>query len=195
MKLSEPLRGACVTLRTALEEDAEFMLELRMDPRNGRFLSPTHPDPEQQRAWIRGRLAAEDDYACVIEDAAGQRIGTIALYHINRGAGTCEWGRWILAPGAPALAALESAMLIYRFAFFDLGLKRAEFGVMGENTRVISFHRGMGARPVAETDVGVHFHFLPEDFAAACRKYGRRLSPRICAGVDGVPEPNPGRPS
>ena len=77
----------------------------------------------------------------MIEPLKEQRpVGLIGLYHCSGVSG--EFGRWICP--FSSVWALESALLIYRFAF-SLSLKNVYFHVMEQNTRSLNFYRKFGA--------------------------------------------------
>lgn len=162
MKLAEPLRGRHVRLRTAEPEDAEFVLSLRLDPELGKYLKPTDPSVEHQRAWIAAKQTAPDDYHLIIEGLDGTPYGVIALYDIV--GDTFCWGRWIIARQAPVQAALESMLLLYWFAFRDLGLREAHFPVQRENRRVIAYHEQLGAQRIGEDESYLHFRYTRDEF-------------------------------
>ena len=77
----------------------------------------------------------------------GNPEGTICLYHFEGEAKTAnaksaEWGRWVLLTGS--LAAPESALLIYRVGFDQLGLREMYCRTEEENQPVVSFHASCG---------------------------------------------------
>jgi RimJ/RimL family protein N-acetyltransferase len=169
------MAGNVVSLRSAVPADAEFILSLRLDPVLSRFLTPTNPSVDAQRAWLAAKLDQPGDYHFLIQGIDGSPLGTVAVYDIDARPGCFEWGRWILARAAPAFAAMESAMLAYHFAFHRLGLRLAEFGVMRENTGVVQFHRRMGSTETASNELGYRFSFDPEQYARAYAKFAHYL--------------------
>ncbi len=75
---SEIISGKYVNLRIATEADAEFILELRLNPQLNKFIGATDPSVEKQRTWIRNSANNPGDFHFIIEDKAGKRYGTIA---------------------------------------------------------------------------------------------------------------------
>jgi RimJ/RimL family protein N-acetyltransferase len=173
MKLKNNITGTHIRLRTATEDDAQFILDLRLNPKLNKYLTKTDPSVEKQKEWLRAKLYQENDYHMIIESLKGEPLGVVAVYNINPLGKTFEWGRWIVKPEAPKFTGLESALLCYELAFDHLGLQKAIFGVMHENERVISFHRRFGATIVREDPDGPWFEFTKEDFEKVREKYLR----------------------
>ncbi len=164
MILQDPLNGKHISIRTAREGDAEFILKLRLNPELNRFLNKTDSSIKKQKEWIRQKQLADDDYHMIIEDQrSGKRVGTVAIYNINYRKKVFEWGRWVISKKAPLVTALESAKLIYDFAFKKIGLKKAVFGVQEKNETVIDFHKGYGAKAVRREGSAIWFEFLKRD--------------------------------
>jgi RimJ/RimL family protein N-acetyltransferase len=175
MELWTDVAGKHLRLRTANEDDAEFILSLRLDPELSRFINETDPSIEKQRAWIRQRREAPDDYHMIIQTHDRRRLGTIAVYNIDAVDNTFEWGRWIIHRAAPFYTALESALLCYQLAFVDLRLATAIFGTNKQNTRVISFNLKLGAKVCRTTTDAVWFRFTKEDFVRIKPRYKRYI--------------------
>jgi RimJ/RimL family protein N-acetyltransferase len=172
-----PLQSKNVRLRTATEEDAAFMLDLRTDETLARFLNQTDPDVGKQKDWIAAKRTAADDIALIIEDTVGTALGTVSLYHIDAALKSFCWGRWILRPGSPITAALESLLLVYTQAFERMGLELCVFDVRNGNVRVLSFHEKLGAHFMYRTSTDSWFFFSKDDFAVVKARYARFLPP------------------
>ena len=123
-------------LRPVERRDATRILELRTDPELGRFLNPTAGWVEDQERWVEAQQARAGDHYFVIETLGGRWEGVIGLYGIQDANG--EWGRWILRRGS--LAASASVLLLLRFGFDELGLRRIYCCTLAENLVVVSFH-------------------------------------------------------
>lgn len=67
------------------------------------------------------------------------------------------WRSWILNKDKTRYAAIESALLVYKFGFDILGYQKSHFDVMKGNKKVISFHEKMGAVIVSEDDDNYYF--------------------------------------
>lgn len=136
------LEGFRFRLRPVARADAGFIVTLRTDPELGQWLHATSSRIEDQEAWIEAYEARAGDYYFIVEDRTdGARVGTIGVYDVEAGAG--EWGRWLIRRGS--VAAVESALLIYRMAFELLDLDQVYCRTVADNAKVVSFHDSTGA--------------------------------------------------
>jgi RimJ/RimL family protein N-acetyltransferase len=143
------LQGHAFALRPVEIADAGFILNLRQDPQLARYIHPVSPRLSDQEQWIRDYLEREHDYYFIIERlSTAAPEGTVGLYDVNPTRGEAEWGRWILRRGSGA--ALESSILIYRFAFDLLGLDLVYCRTVADNARVVSFHSSFGLMTVPD---------------------------------------------
>jgi len=152
------LEHSTISLRLVEVTDAEFILRLRLDDRYNRFLSGVSPDIESQKTWITKYKADEADkkqFYFIIQRLDGTPCGTVRIYDI-RSDSFC-WGSWILNENKTRFAAIESAFLVYRFGFEQLGFNKCHFDVMKGNDKVISFHKKMGAIQVGEDDANYYY--------------------------------------
>lgn len=157
-----------IRLRLVEEQDAEFILSLRLDERYNQFLSGVTPDVEAQRTWIRKYKADEAaglQYYFIIERLDGTPCGTIRIYDL-RPDSFC-WGSWILNDNKTRYAAIESALLIYEIGFGQLGFAKSHFDVMKGNEGVIAFHKRMGAAVVGEDEQNYYFEITRESVEKA----------------------------
>lgn len=90
----------------------------------------------------------------------GVPCGTVRIYDLKDDS-FC-WGSWILNENKTRYAALESAFLVYKFAFDKLKFKKSHFDVRKGNDRVISFHEKMGAVRTGETELDLLFEITKE---------------------------------
>ena len=181
MRHEHTLTGPAFRLRPVCEEDASFMLMLRRDPTLSRYLHATPPGEDAQRAWIERYYQRPGDYYFVIERMhSGEPEGLISLYDIGaEQTEVGEWGRWILRP--LSLAAIESAWLVYRFAFYELRLQAVYCRTVADNAAVVSFHDSCG---IAERRLlPGHFEFDQQRFDAIEHRVDRAtwetLGPRL----------------
>ncbi len=166
------VRGLTIALRDATPADAEFILALRRDENRNRHISETGPDLNAQRAWL-ARYANDDRQAYfVIETLGGTPLGTVRLY--DQVGSSFSWGSWILSREAPPSAAVESAVLVYAYAFDVLGFAATHFEVRTANQSVWRFHERFGAELVSEDAVDRHYSLSRETYdAGARRRYAR----------------------
>jgi len=164
--------GVQLSLRLVQPEDAPYTHALRTDPTYNGHLSTVTGTVEDQRSWIEAyktREAAGSEYYFVIERKDEVRCGVVRLYDITGDQFT--WGSWILDQNKPRKAALESAMLVYRYGFEVLGLSRSVFEVRRENENTLAFHRRLKATQTHEDDRNVYFVYSRTQFAATKDEY------------------------
>lgn len=158
--------GTRVSLRLAVPEDAAYIHSLRIDPRYNTYLSAVSGTVADQRAWIehyKTREAMGQEYYFVIERCLDVTpCGLVRLYDIS--ADHFTWGSWILDHNKPAKAALESAVLIYRIGFEQLGIAVSKFDVRTDNERTLAFHRRFGAVETGRDDQDVFFEYTRDRF-------------------------------
>lgn len=172
------LVGNRLVLRNVEPSDAAYILALRLDPRKGAYLSMVDDDVKKQAAWIERYQESGDQAYFIIcnkdeQGSAAQPVGTVRLYNA-RGA-SFSWGSWIVADGAPAHVAIESAVIVYRYALDHLGFRDAHFEVNRANRSVWNFHERFGARRVAEDEVEYRFELKHDAIQASLRRYGKFL--------------------
>jgi RimJ/RimL family protein N-acetyltransferase len=133
------VEGYAYRLRPVAAGDARFIMDLRTDPKRNAFIHPTPNNIDLQKRWIEEYFERAGDYYFVIESrAAAQPQGTIGLYTIDIARRCGEWGRWVVQEDS--MAALESAVLIYRVAFDMLDLSMVYARTAITNERVVRFH-------------------------------------------------------
>lgn len=146
MAISEILEGRAFQLRPVEAADADFAIELRTDPELTRFIPPLSSDRDAQIRWIEEQRAREGDYYWAVERKGGdKRIeGFIGLYGQNRETGGFEWGRWIMR--RDSMAAAESVLLMYSYAFNVKNATSLTAQIALENESVVRFHDNCGMK-------------------------------------------------
>lgn len=135
--------GDAFALRPAHIDDAEFILGLRTNPLLNRFLNPTSPRLDDQISWMLRQQDQQGDYLFIVERLTDtRREGVISIYNLDSLSRSAEWGRWVMSPGS--VGALESAAMIYRVGFENLGLDMLYCRTIAENRRVVAFHTSCG---------------------------------------------------
>lgn len=163
------LTGKSINLRAVTVGDAAFILRLRLDASLNTHLSATDPDLGKQVAWLEQHPWGQGQYYFIVEDKSAKAVGTVRLYDFQDDS-FC-WGSWILLPEAPRKAAVESALLVYEFGFYQLGFLRSHFDVRKKNTRVIDFHQRLGAQIVRESELDYFFIYCRKDYEAIKERY------------------------
>lgn len=170
------LEGKNLRLRLVEEQDAGFILSLRLDDRYNSFLSSVPSDADSQKNWIRNYKEEEKKKAqfyFIIERLDGLRCGTVRIYDI-RNDSFC-WGSWILNGNKTRNAALESALLVYEFGFNQLKFQKSHFDVMKGNKSVIKFHTRMGAIKKYEDANSEYFEITEEAVKAAKERWADKI--------------------
>ncbi|RFQ01327.1 N-acetyltransferase [Pseudomonas putida] len=171
------LHSTTISMRLIEENDAEFVVGLRTDNNLNRFLSAVGDDIEAQKKWIRSYKIDEahnSQFYFIIERNDGVRCGTVRIYDIQDD--SFSWGSWILNDKKTRYAAIESAFLVYKFGFENLGFSKCHFEVMKGNDRVMSFHEKMGAKQVSEDETFVYYNISKESVEMAKDSFGRILN-------------------
>ena len=172
----EIVPGKNIRLRLARPTDAAFILSLRLDPTRNRFVSTVPDDAELQAAWLTEYQLRESqglEYYFIIERGGGQPAGTVRLYDFQ-GDSFC-WGSWMMVPDTPPSVAMESALLVYELAFYNLGFCKSHFEVQVQNERVIAFHKRFGARITHSTALDHFFTYGKEDYEAIRSRFKKFL--------------------
>lgn len=170
------LESKTVRLRLVIEEDAEFILRLRLDDKYNQFLSSVSPDLQSQKDWIKkykNDELAKKQFYFIIERLDDTPCGTVRVYDLQEDS-FC-WGSWIINENKTPYAALESAFLVYKFGFETLGYKKSHFDVMKGNKKVISFHKKMGAIETQSDDVNYYFEIDSNAVYATQKKLMSKL--------------------
>ena len=150
IRKAQRLIGNQLILRNADAGDGEFIVRLRTDPQKQRFISTTSADLAQQMAWLEHYARTPDQAYFVVENMAGDKVGTIRIYAPVEDS-FC-FGSWIMKDGAPATYAVESVLIVYHYALDELGFNRSYFAVRKANRSVWQFMEKFGAVRTGETD-------------------------------------------
>ncbi len=183
LRKAAELRSGPWLLRNAQVSDAAFIWQLRRNAARNQFMSPTSAELADQRAWLVRYAQDESQAYFVMAQADGEPLGTVRLYDAQDDS-FC-WGSWMLVPGAPATAAMASALMVYRYAL-ALGFRAAHFEVHVDNAPVRRFHERFGARCTGQRANQLQYELAAADLQAAVAKYSRWLPHGI--QVDALPE-------
>lgn len=167
--------GKNIVLREILLEDTEFVFNLRIDENKNKFISKNDLSIEKQLLYIKSYInRRHEEYYFIIQNLIGEKLGTVRVYDIKNGS-FC-WGSWILKDSAPFFTSIESALLVYNFAFYKLMLLESNFDVRKENKRVLEFHKRMGAKIVSDDEENYYFNYKKKDFDLIKPKYKKYLN-------------------
>lgn len=167
------IAGKYINLRDIKEEDAAFILSLRTSEKKSQFLHKTQNDLSKQIDYIKHYKTLEDEWYFIIEDKEQVPLGTVRIYDV-KGDSFC-WGSWLIVDGLSPVIALESALLIYEYAFYQLGFSNVHFDVRKGNVRVQRFHESFGAIRVKETDLDIFYTYTKADYEKIKNKFFRMV--------------------
>lgn len=181
------LSGNKFRIRPINNDDAQFCIDLRTNQQLNQYLNPTSSILQDQINWLENYYNKNDDYYFVVENIKNnKKEGLIALYDIDKDTNSAEWGRWILRVGS--LGAVESALLIYKFAFDYLDLDKVYCRTVENNQKVVSFHDSCGITDKKTLINYFHFkeqnlnsiqHTIDKDTAKKIINYLQNISDRF----------------
>lgn len=164
--------------REIVEADVDYLYQLRNDARYNKFISKIDSSPKAQLNYIRSynnknKLQRNSFYFILENKDKNQPCGTVRLYNFREN--SFEWGSWILDGNKTRYAALETAILVYDFAFRSLNFSRSEFKAHKENRKVLSYHMKSGAQIVCTDAENVYFQIS----AATALKFADDLRAKL----------------
>jgi len=165
--------GKSIILRSRTKDDANFVFEMRTNERKNTFLHKIQGNVEDQRIWLESSYADPYQIYFVICTLNGDPVGLVRLYD-QKGDSFC-WGSWLIIEGARASTAIESALLLYKYALNDLGFKKSHFDVRIGNEKVISFHKKFGAIETGRNEQDIFFQISEEKIRKSILKYNKFL--------------------
>lgn len=172
--------GNNIILRLAEIYDASFIMNLRINGQKTKYLSRVDDDVEKQKIWLSDYKAREirgEEFYFVICNKTNMPCGTVRVYDFKDE--SFSWGSWLInSKAAPFTAGIESALLIYEFAFKHLHLKKCHFEVVTENTKVRSFHEKMGAWACSSDQIKTYFNYDKITYDKIRTKYIKYLPER-----------------
>ena len=154
-----------ITQRFVTEADAQFILQLRLDERLSRFLSPTKNDITNQIDWIQGYKKRESEgkeFYFITVDEKGERFGVNRLYNFNNY--SFEVGSWLFKDGTPGSMSILSDLATRDFGFEELGFKTCRFEVRKGNLTVLNYHQKFLPEIVAEDENNIYFELSKDNY-------------------------------
>jgi len=170
------INGKHINLRFVEENDAGFIIEMRTNIKKNKFLSSVDANIEKQKKWIREYKKKEkekEEFYFIIESKTHEKLGLVRIYDFQNNS-FC-WGSWLIKDNAPKSTAIESALQVYEFGFYELGFEQSHFDVRKENNKVIAFHQRFGAKIIKEDDLDFFFIYSKNDYEKIKIKYKRYL--------------------
>ena len=160
-------------VRLVREEDAEFIVSIRTDSQNARFLHDTDANVEKQVEWIKQYKKREEqgiDYYFIYHKE-GIPLGVYRLYNIHDGIFTT--GSWVFDKLCDKSAPILASIIGIEVAFENLKLEREESndGCHVNNKKVDKANKLMGfkesGRRFDESGEWITYSLAKEDFYEA----------------------------
>lgn len=153
-------------VRLVCETDAEFIIRLRTNERNARYIHATSANIADQIEWIRNYKSREvrgEDYYFIFyyKDAP---VGLIRIYDINNEKKSVTAGSWVCEPDLPMQVPILILILCREIMFDEIGAELDHFDVRKGNKHVQRVHKMMGADIVSEDDENYYFELTKNDF-------------------------------
>jgi hypothetical protein len=170
-----------VQFRFVNENDAEFIIKLRTDPRLARFIHDTDSNVQKQKEWIKGYKIREvegTEYYFLVS-IENNPTGLIRIYHIHDKVFTI--GSFIMDKEAPMHCALATTIMAKEIAFeiLDLELEDSFDGVHVDNKQVVKLSLSWGKKEYRRfQDVKgeyIAFQLTKEDYLKVKPKKIRQL--------------------
>lgn len=149
-------------------EDYKFIHALRMNPVYNKHLSSVSEDKEKQKQWLidykKREKTGKEYYFIICRNDNSIPIGTVRIYDFIEKKNSFCWGSWILNENKTRYAALECAILIYDFAFTEMGFDRCHMNIRKGNKKVVQFHEKFGAKYTGENEYDFLYVYYKEDY-------------------------------
>lgn len=163
-------------VRLVEPSDAEFIIHLRCNEKLSRYLNPTSPNVEDQRAWIttyKEREAQGLDYY-FIYFYNGIPIGLNRLYNITQD--TFVGGSYVFEPGVPFELPIYGALIQFYIGFELLGKKTAYGDIRLGNSKVIKFHDILQVNFTHKDDIDIFYDYSRDKFRQRDKVIHKMLS-------------------
>ena len=176
--MNKPLESKNLYFRLAIPDDADFIYSLRVDEKLNKHISQVSGGASQQREWLieykKREELNKEFYFIICRKDNDEAIGTVRVYGVTSDKEFC-WGSWVLNENKIKSAAIESALLVYKFCFEYCGFASSYFQVDKNNSAVSSFHIKTGATMKSEDDTNFHFLFSEKNYQELVKKYYKFL--------------------
>lgn len=130
-----------IILRTVEEDDADFILSLRLNNKLGRYISKTDDDIKKQIEWISAYKAREknkDEFYFINVGENSEKFGVCRIYDFN--SDSFESGSWLFDPNAPKGFSVLSDLISRDYGFEELKFPICRFNVNKMNNTVLNYN-------------------------------------------------------
>lgn len=167
------LESKSVFLKPVVEEDANFILELRTNENLNKYLSPTNSSIENQRNWIKNyklREKENKEFYFKVASKENEDLGFVRLYDIDYEKKELVFGSFILKETKPKLTALETMISVIKFAFDDLEMKKVKLDVRVKNEHAKNLYVRFGFEKTSENELDEFYELTREKFEKLYKK-------------------------
>jgi len=151
--VAEP--GGALRLREVGIADAEELYRWRMEPTARAMFRHVEIVPfATHRALIDDYLRPECTDQWFVIEAAGERVGAIALYNFSSDGTEAEWGRFVIASEHRGQGWGRRALRLLVGHARALGVRRLRCEVLADNPRAEGLYRSLGFADEGDCKLG-----------------------------------------
>ena len=136
--------GKYIELRAVTVEDAQFVLDIRLDANKTKYVHKVSNDLVKQEEWIRNQNLRENDFYYVVMGKDDKPIGLASIYNFKLD--SAEFGRWISYGNA--FQNVETVILLFDYFFKNFDINVIVADMMEDNKSVINFWKTFGAEHI-----------------------------------------------
>lgn len=147
-----------VNLRLIQADDLPFTLDLRNNPKIGKWFFDSQPiKPRDHLAWYEDYKTRGNDFVFIVEEAGTQKpIGQISLYNIDWKTETAEFGRLMIALEYQHKGYAHAATkLLTDAAIEQWHIQEIDLATMATNIVAMRIYEKCGFRVYAVETVGI----------------------------------------
>ena len=168
--------------RLVNESDAEYIYNLRSNPKLSKYIHKVDSSVESQRKWIKDYKKREEEgidyYFIFYKD--GKPVGLNRLYNIE--GKSFQSGSWLFSQDAPFGVSFLAQIILREIAFFDWNFEyeNCPIGVHVDNVNVLRFDLLAGMKEtgrIIDDEVGefISLGLTKEDFILGRKRILRIL--------------------
>jgi len=157
-------------VRLVVEEDAEFIVSLRTNPRLNKYLPTSSTNAEQQKQWIRDYKLREKqglDYYFIFS-IKDQPQGLARIYNITED--TFTQGSWIFSLDAPLGASILGNIISSEIGF-DLLEKKIAYSDARRDNNTHRYVKTFQPEIIKTDELNIYYKVLPEGFNQGKKKH------------------------
>lgn len=157
-------------------KDVDYIYKLRSNKYLTRYINPRKNDTKKKQLnWLKDYLERRKNnkefyFIFQIRNKSKfKNLGFARIIHLD--INTFHFGGWILEKNTKPGFALESCLSIYEYAFYKLNYKKTLLWINLKNTKVIKYHKFLGAKFVKRDKKEIFLSFSKNDFKKIKKKF------------------------